>query len=196
MVFSLTPVPQFGTAWFMERTQVIVSRAQGSIRQIMKRRCDVESRQDAIHVMEENRIYIEGFAMSIYDDQERCCQRRGRPRVPRIVGSDTLPPTATRRSAPLMNRGRPYPSSLEEVAVLKLVDLQGLEQEEAGAAALGVSRKTLWRDLHEARRKGTDALVNGKAIEVAGCKLRSEGLCPKHQGGICPRQEDQMGEGQ
>jgi hypothetical protein len=66
----------------------------------------------------------------------------------------------------------------EEMAVLALIDLQGLEQEQA-AAVLGVSRKTVWRDLHDARRKIADALVNGKTIEVAGCQQRLNGLCPK-----------------
>jgi uncharacterized protein len=65
----------------------------------------------------------------------------------------------------------------EEVEVLNLVDLQGLEQG-AAAGALGVSRKTAWRDLHEARRKVADALVNGKTIGIAGCARRQHGLCP------------------
>jgi predicted DNA-binding protein (UPF0251 family) len=66
----------------------------------------------------------------------------------------------------------------EEIEVIRLVDLEGLEQEEA-AAALGVSRKTVWRDLHEARRKIADALVYGKGIEIAGCGKAAEGRCPK-----------------
>jgi predicted DNA-binding protein (UPF0251 family) len=86
----------------------------------------------------------------------------------------------------------------EELELLKLVDLQGLEQEEA-AAALGVSRRTVWRDLHEARRKVADALVHGKGIEVSGCTLRTEGrcprlvdsLCPKEEGGTCPKRWQQ-----
>ena len=50
------------------------------------------------------------------------------------------------------------------------------------AERMGVSRKTAWRDLHEARRKITDALVNGKGINMAGCTKAAEGRCPK-----CPR---------
>ncbi len=56
----------------------------------------------------------------------------------------------------------------EEIAVLKLVDLEGLSQEDA-AGVLGVSRKTAWRDLHEARYKVADALANGKMIKVSCC---------------------------
>jgi hypothetical protein len=69
----------------------------------------------------------------------------------------------------------------DEIELIRLIDLEGLEQEEA-AERMGVSRKTAWRDLHEARRKITDALVNGKGITMAGCTKAAEGRCPK-----CPR---------
>jgi hypothetical protein len=80
------------------------------------------------------------------------------------------------------------------VAALSLIDLQQMEQEQA-ATALGVSRKTIWRDIHEARRKIADALINGKTIQMAECTRRIEGLCPRRNqkfcpkigGGICPR---------
>jgi predicted DNA-binding protein (UPF0251 family) len=69
----------------------------------------------------------------------------------------------------------------DEIELLRLIDLEGLEQEEA-AERMGVSRKTAWRDLHDARRKIADALVNGKSINMAGCPKAAEGRCPK-----CPR---------
>jgi hypothetical protein len=80
------------------------------------------------------------------------------------------------------------------MAVLELIDLQDLEQEQA-AAVLGVSRKTIWRDIHETRRKIADALIHGKTIQMAGCMRRLEGhcpqknqdLCPKKGGGFCPK---------
>jgi predicted DNA-binding protein (UPF0251 family) len=68
----------------------------------------------------------------------------------------------------------------EEVEALRLVDLSGLEQEEA-ARTLGISRKTLWRDLHEARAKVADALVNGKTIRIAGCGREREEGCPEDE---------------
>ena len=52
-----------------------------------------------------------------------------------------------------------------ELEVLRLVDLQGLTQEEAGEK-MGVSRGTVWRLLESARKKIADALVNGKDIIV------------------------------
>jgi hypothetical protein len=65
----------------------------------------------------------------------------------------------------------------EEIELVRLIDIEGLEQEEA-AQKLGVSRKTAWRDLQEVRRKIADALVNGKGIEIAGCQKAARGQCP------------------
>jgi predicted DNA-binding protein (UPF0251 family) len=76
----------------------------------------------------------------------------------------------------------------EEIELLRLVDLEGLEQEEA-AATLGVSRRTAWRDLHEARRKVADALINGKNIDMKGCRLEPEERCPKQDKNLCPREK-------
>ncbi|MGD9963154.1 MAG: DUF134 domain-containing protein [Thermoplasmata archaeon] len=57
--------------------------------------------------------------------------------------------------------------SVEEMEALRLVDLLGLPHEEA-AGMMGVSRKTLWRDLTSARRKLVEALINGWAIQISG----------------------------
>ena len=108
------------------------------------------------------------------------CNRRGRPRIRRIIegGSESRcyePQCCPREDGEVITL-RP-----EEIELLKLVDLEGLEQEEA-ASRLGVSRRTVWRDLHEARRKLADALVYGKGIEIAGCQKAAIGRCPK-----CPR---------
>ena len=55
--------------------------------------------------------------------------------------------------------------SLGELEAMHLVDLGGLKQEDA-AKKMGLSRKTLWKDLKSARRKVTDALINGKKINI------------------------------
>jgi hypothetical protein len=70
----------------------------------------------------------------------------------------------------------------DEVELLRLVDLEGMEQEEA-AEALGVSRRTVWRDLHTARKKVADALTTGKSIQIGGCPRASRSACPRR----CPR---------
>jgi predicted DNA-binding protein (UPF0251 family) len=118
---------------------------------------------------------------------------RGRPRISRHIDLGDLP----RCYAPQcrISEGQEVLSLLpDEVEILRLVDLEGLEQEEA-AAHLGISRKTAWRDLHAARRKVADALVHGKILEMTECLRRREGHCPrwnlaecpKHDGGPCPR---------
>ena len=107
-----------------------------------------------------------------------CRRGRGRPRVRRRIGDEGT----FRCFAPLCGDLDEFVLLLpEEVEALRLVDLVGLEQEEA-AHVLGVSRKTLWRDLHVARSKVTDALVHGKTIRIAGCdRERMEG-CPGDEG--------------
>lgn len=64
--------------------------------------------------------------------------------------------------------------TLEEVEALRLVDFEGLEQEEA-AEKMGISRKTLWRELQSARRKVADALTNSKAIQIEGGNYKMVG---------------------
>jgi len=57
--------------------------------------------------------------------------------------------------------------SVEEAEAIRLKDLEGLEQEE-GAERMNVSRPTFQRVLASARQKMADALLNGKAIRIAG----------------------------
>jgi predicted DNA-binding protein (UPF0251 family) len=54
---------------------------------------------------------------------------------------------------------------LSELEAMRLVDVEGLTQEEA-ALRMGVSRKTLWNDLQNGRRKVAEALMKGWAIEI------------------------------
>ena len=110
------------------------------------------------------------------------CRRRGRgrPRVPRSIGGD---PGRFRCYGPLCRRTDGEDSIVtlypEEIEIIRLVDLKGYNQESA-AAEIGVSRKTLWRDLHAAREKIADALVNGKTIHVMGCGIEKKGECPEN----------------
>lgn len=72
-------------------------------------------------------------------------------------------------------RGIPLPFleenalTVEELEALRLADKEGCYQEEA-AKRMGVSRQTFQRLLKQARRKVTDALVNGKAVRISGGK--------------------------
>ena len=57
--------------------------------------------------------------------------------------------------------------TIEELEAIRLTDLEGLTQEQA-AERMGISRRTFWNDLTEARKKIALALVNGKAIHIKG----------------------------
>lgn len=57
--------------------------------------------------------------------------------------------------------------TLEELEAIRLVDYEGMNQEEA-AAQMGVSRKTLWNDLKRGRKNVANALIHGRAIRIEG----------------------------
>ena len=116
------------------------------------------------------------------------CPRRGRPRMNRSIQSEG-PLRCFAPQCKTADDVEPVSLLPAEIEILRLVDLEGLQREEA-AAVLGISRKTLWRDLHEARRKVTDALVNGRLIEMAVCSCAEDGICPRRTGTACPRSAD------
>jgi len=68
----------------------------------------------------------------------------------------------------------------EEIEAIRLADLLDLEQEDI-AARMGVSRKTAWKDLHSARKKIADAVINGKILRVEGCETAGSGSCGMRQ---------------
>jgi uncharacterized protein len=57
--------------------------------------------------------------------------------------------------------------TLEELETVRLVDLLELDQEEA-AFYMGISRKALWNDLMNARKKIAAALVYGMGLRIEG----------------------------
>jgi len=114
------------------------------------------------------------------DNAEQLCHRRGRPRLRRTINGNAESRCYKPCCCPDEEGGSGISLRPDELELLRLVDLEGLEQEEA-AEKLGVSRKTVWRDLHEARRKVAEALVFGRGIEITGCQKVAEGRCPKCQ---------------
>ena len=96
--------------------------------------------------------------------QRRRCRQGRRGRFPKSV---TIPNILK------VEQFVPEPKSLstsitikhEEVEALRLVDLEGLSQEEAGIE-MGVSRGTIWRFLQSARRKVARALTEGRSLVV------------------------------
>jgi predicted DNA-binding protein (UPF0251 family) len=89
---------------------------------------------------------------------------RGRRRGPRWISQ--IPRVTS--YAPI---GMPYQKTVvltySEMEALRLVDVEGLTQEEA-AARMGVSRKTLWNELKGARKKIVEAIMYGWNIEIRG----------------------------
>ena len=81
--------------------------------------------------------------------------------------------------------------TLDEFEAVRLADMEGMYQEQA-AGMMGVSRQTFGRIIGVARGKVADALVNGKALAIAGGEGAMEpgSECPRHggRGGEqCPR---------
>jgi uncharacterized protein len=68
--------------------------------------------------------------------------------------------------------------TVEEFEAMRLNDLEEKEQKAVGAR-MGVSQPTLHRLLMSARRKVSDALVNGKAIKIHGGTYRVIGKAKK-----------------
>ncbi|CAB50171.1 DUF134 domain-containing protein [Pyrococcus abyssi] len=90
---------------------------------------------------------------------------RGRRRKRRMIGFlpqvrhfyPAIPPVSIRQPPIIM--------TYEEFEALRLVDYEGLTQEEAGKR-MGVSRGTLWRALTSARKKVAQMLVEGRELII------------------------------
>ena len=90
--------------------------------------------------------------------------RRGRLPAPVYIGKQPV----AESFIPQPSSGSP-PIYIDpaELEALRLVDMEGLFQEEAGER-MGVSRGTVWRLLQEARRKTAKALTEGRSIQISG----------------------------
>ncbi len=88
---------------------------------------------------------------------------RGRPRKHRCIDAEHKPKQFICTTSP------PNTPEIElyydELEALRLVDYEGLSQEEAGQK-MNISRGTIWRLLEQARRKITEALIAGKTITI------------------------------
>ena len=74
------------------------------------------------------------------------------------------PPIAGLIPNPVRNL-EPVFLDIAELEAFRLVDLEGLSQEEAGQK-MGVSRGTVWRLLHNARRKTAQAITEGRPLQI------------------------------
>jgi len=85
---------------------------------------------------------------------------RGRRRKMRMI---RFPPQVRHFYPAIPSVGPPKPPIImtyEEFEALRLVDYEGLTQEEAGRR-MGISRGTVWRALTSARKKVAQMLVEG-----------------------------------
>jgi predicted DNA-binding protein (UPF0251 family) len=94
----------------------------------------------------------------------RRCRRGGRGRFPKPVFIPN--PSKVEKLIPEpKTTANPILIEPAEVEALRLVDLEGLSQEQAGTK-MGVSRGTIWRLLQSARRKVAQALTEGRPLTV------------------------------
>jgi len=92
-------------------------------------------------------------------------RRRGRRgRFPKPVTLGMTPPITGLTPNPSRNLA-PIFIDIAELEAFRLVDLEGLSQEEAGQR-MDVSRGTVWRLLQSARRKTAQALTEGRPLQI------------------------------
>ena len=89
-----------------------------------------------------------------------------RPAKPKLVQESPKSAYFKPRGVPI-NELEEIVLKIEELEALRLVDLEGMYQEDA-AREMGVSRQTIQRMLAEARTKVIDALFAGKALRIEG----------------------------
>jgi predicted DNA-binding protein (UPF0251 family) len=99
--------------------------------------------------------------------QRRRGRGPGRPMKPRIIDEEPQ----IHRIIPLsLKEGKnpenyPINMSYDEFEALRLVDYEGLLQQEA-SEKMGISRGTLWRCLDSARRKMAMLIVEGRELRI------------------------------
>jgi len=100
----------------------------------------------------------------------------GRPMKPRTIENkpevNHFIPAST-QSKPISQSKDPIMLTPDELEALRLVDYEGLLQEEA-AKRMGVSRGTVWRCLDSARRKVATMLAEGRGLSIISEPLSSE----------------------
>ena len=90
------------------------------------------------------------------------CGKRGR--FPKPVTLGNIPPIESFTPNPPRNLEAVF-IEMAELEALRLVDMEGLSQEEAGEK-MGVSRGTIWRLVQSARKKTAQAFSEGRPIYI------------------------------
>jgi hypothetical protein len=97
----------------------------------------------------------------MWQGRHRC---GGRGRFPKPVTLGIVPPITSFTPNPSRNL-EPVFIEFAEVEAFRLVDMEGLSQEEAGQR-MRISRGTIWRLVQSARRKAAQALSEGRPIYI------------------------------
>ena len=98
------------------------------------------------------------------------CGRRGRFPKPVILGAS--PSVERFTPAPLGNM-EPVVIETAELEAFRLVDMEGLSQEEAGQR-MNISRGTIWRLVQSARKKTAQALTEGRPLHISASQPSDE----------------------
>lgn len=93
------------------------------------------------------------------------CRRGRKGRFPKPITIAKAPAATVFTPEPHINQA-PILIEPAEIEALRLVDLEGLSQEEAGEK-MGVSRGTIWRLVQSARKKTAQALTEGRPLKIA-----------------------------
>lgn len=93
-----------------------------------------------------------------------------RPKKDRIVRHNPDVIYFKPRGIPLM-RLEEVTLTVDECEAIRLADLEGLSQEDAGKK-MGISRATFGRIIQQARKNVADGIINGKAIRIEGGNYR------------------------
>jgi len=88
---------------------------------------------------------------------------------PRFIGMEPTVPSflPTRRIRDSVTIRNPIILDFDEFEALRLVDYEGLTQQEA-AERMKISRGTVWRCVDSARKKLVSMLVEGRALIIRG----------------------------
>jgi predicted DNA-binding protein (UPF0251 family) len=99
--------------------------------------------------------------------------RRGRRgRFPKPVTLGIIPTIDSFTPSPLRNI-EPVFIEMAELEAFRLVDMEGLSQEEAGQR-MSISRGTIWRLVQSARKKTAQALTEGRPLQIAADQSSDE----------------------
>lgn len=104
--------------------------------------------------------------------------RRGRHPKPITLG--TIPHITSFTPNPPRSQ-EPVFVEFAEIEAFRLVDMEGLSQEEAGER-MSISRGTIWRLVQSARRKTAQALSEGRPIYIVTSKPSEDIKKPENNG--------------